>query len=82
MTGDGTTTNFEAQDRLESFAVCDTSGNRTVVQERDCIVDATAPVVEGITYANGSYTIRIRDDESGIWKITDRIGKHVYKTYA
>ena len=44
------------------------------------VVD-TPPAVT-VSYSGGTYTLTVSDNESGVWKITNRDGTVVYRDYS
>ena len=76
--GTKTTTNMPCVKQTDIY-VEDIFGNRTKLQ--DVHIDDTPPKVT-VSYNNGTYTLTMSDNESGVWKITNRDGTVVYRDYS
>ncbi|MBP5426816.1 MAG: hypothetical protein J6Y29_02840 [Clostridiales bacterium] len=91
LSGTSKTVNFTRTSAISSFRVYDNAGLYTSYTVSNATLDQTAPD-GGVTYSNGTYTIKARDQGSGLWKvehngkiIIDKTGSYptssTYQTY-
>ena len=78
LSGTKATTNMSCGTQ-SSIMVEDLAGNTSELQ--NILTDTTPPTVN-ISYNNGTYTLTVSDNESGVWKITNRDGTVVYRDYS
>ena len=80
LTGSNVTVNMKC-DHQSTIAVQDLAGNTTIVDQQNIMIDRTPPSVT-VTYESGKYVLTVSDNESGVWKITNRDGTVVYRDFS
>ena len=81
ISGTNTTKNIQLDNSTSGIIAYDTTGDATTMYSENMLIDSIPPKVN-ITYSDGTYTITVSDNESGIWKITDRNDTNIYHDYS